>query len=61
MNLKDFIKTNNMTVSFFVRKLGVSYPYGWNLVHGKRRPSPDIAKKIIAITKGKVSWDDIYP
>jgi plasmid maintenance system antidote protein VapI len=60
MKLKKYIQANQMSISFLAKELGIHYTYALRLVKGSRHPSPRMAAKIIALTKGKVSWDDIY-
>lgn len=44
--LKEFFEKTGIKQGFMARKLGIDQSYMSQIVNGKRRPSPDLAKKI---------------
>ena len=64
MKLADYLKEKNISHAEFAHMLGMaSTSAALNVsryVHGKRRPRPVIADKIVAVTKGRVKHKDLY-
>lgn len=61
--LNAYIKAEpSRTMSEWAEELGVSRPFLYGLLDGKRQPSLEVAKRIDAATNGKVplaSWPNI--
>lgn len=68
MTLSDYLKQNHITYEAFAAALGLwkrknGKGAGMNIYRyctGERIPNFHTAKKIVAVTKGKVSLDDVY-
>ncbi|MEN8236160.1 MAG: helix-turn-helix domain-containing protein [Pseudomonadota bacterium] len=59
MNLREWLFRERKTVTELAKKIVVSRTH-LNLVStGKKRPSPDLAKKIEEATNGKVTRDEL--
>ena len=62
MNLKEYLKTNQMKLSIFAQKAGLKQPYASLIKNGHKRPSPDVALRIEEATGGVVSrMELLYP
>ncbi len=62
MRLKTWLKMNNITQKKASEALGISRGYFSEIVSGKRRPNPNLARKIEAFTGGHVkTMELIYP
>lgn len=55
MTVSDFLERRRLTQDDFARSIGVNRSFVSQLASGKKRPSPEIAKKIEAATDGEVS------
>ena len=58
MRLKDWLKSNKMSMKLFAKKLNLSYPYIYKYIKGSRRISHDTAIKIEQITGGDISREE---
>lgn len=54
MDLKAYIEAHGLTTQAMAAAIGVSQPFAWRLVEGKREPSPEIAIRIEEWTEGQV-------
>ncbi|HDM32387.1 MAG TPA: XRE family transcriptional regulator [Deltaproteobacteria bacterium] len=62
MKLKTWLKMNNVTQRQASEALGISKGYFSEIVTGKKRPNPDLARKIERFTGGHITTMDlIYP
>lgn len=59
MKVDRWIKKIGWTPAVFARQLGISHQAATKIVHGGR-PRPENARKIIELSGGQVSWEDIY-
>lgn len=59
MKVERWIKKIGWTTAMFARQIGVSHQAATKIVRGSR-PNPENAQKIIALSNGLVSWDDLY-
>lgn len=59
MNLPDYIRTIGDKAAMALFNAKPATVKAWRL--GYRQPSREKAREIIAVTGGKVSWDDMYP
>lgn len=65
MNLKEWLKKNNMNIPLFSKKLGVTPSTIYRYIHGTKRLSPDMAVRIEEFTKAEVTrvealWPEIF-
>lgn len=62
MLLKEYIKSNGIKIQDFANSLNTSYNYAAQVINGHKRVGPQWAKKIEAITGGKVTrMEMLYP
>ena len=62
MTLSEYIGEVGITTITLAVKLGVSQPFVSQLATGRRRPSPEVAKRISEATGGKVTvMELLYP
>ena len=59
MNLKDYIESRNFGKSEFAEMVGISPCALSNYIHHRRKPRLDIAQRIVQVTKGKVTIEDL--
>lgn len=60
MDLRHYLFENRITIKDFAEKIGVSAVYVGEMKRGKR-PLLSIAKRMIEVSKGEMSPQDIYP
>jgi len=64
MKLSAYLKLNNLSYGQFAESLGLQGEFAkvsvWRYVRGTRKPKPAIAEKIVRLTNGKVSFEDLY-
>ena len=58
MKLVDYLKNNNITQVAFAEMIGVTQMTVYRLLNG-HDPSARIGRKIIKVTDGTVTWDDM--
>ena len=56
----DFIAKNGFRKTFVAEKLGIHYQYLLLLLHGRRKASVKIAKKIEKFTEGKIKFFEFF-
>jgi len=62
MNLETVLKKENMSIASLAAKLDVHYTHVLRIIHGSRRPSPELALKIEQITNGAITrMELLYP
>ncbi len=59
MNFTVFIKTCGATHNDLAQQLGVSRSYVTMLANGQKRPSWQVARRILVIAQGQVTADDL--
>ena len=57
MQLKEWLEENKVSLTEMAEKLGVTRQHVHQVAIGKSRPSKYLAKDIIKVTQGKVSYD----
>ena len=60
MKLKDYMVVHGVGLTEMARLLGVSEVAVSRYRQGARRPSPDVMRRIIRVTKGAVTPNDFY-
>ncbi len=58
MRLKDWIKKQNISISLFAKKLGVSHGHIYRYLNGNSRIRHNLAIKIEELTKGYISREE---
>ena len=59
MDLRTYLFLNRVKATVLANKLEVTSSYVSYLANGKRRPSKEIAKKIVKFTKGAVTYKEL--
>lgn len=59
MKLSVWIRRSGYNNTQFAELIGVNRSQVSRIAHGLQLPSPTTAKRIIAVTKGQVSWRDL--
>jgi transcriptional regulator with XRE-family HTH domain len=59
MKIKDYLEKYGVTLQQMADELGVTAPAVFYYRNG-RVPSPEIARKIVKMTNGEVSYADLY-
>ena len=60
MNLKDWLKKENLVQEKLAENFGISQVAISYYVNGQRIPRPETMAKIVAYTKGEVTANDFY-
>lgn len=60
MQLKEYLKTNNITMAAFGEKIKRAQSIVSRLCNGRHRADPTTAVRITIVTKGAVTLDDQY-
>ncbi|MCB9093038.1 MAG: helix-turn-helix transcriptional regulator [Halobacteriovoraceae bacterium] len=60
MELKDYLKKYCVTKTGFAKRLGVTYDSVLNIINGKAYPSAKTAQKIVELTNGEVTFEDLF-
>lgn len=60
MQLREWIFKERMSNKAFAKLMDVSYVTVYGIVNGRQEPNIKNAKKIINLTNGEVSWEDLY-
>lgn len=58
--LAQWLRLTGRTRTSFAREIGEEPKWIARICQGKRQPSPEIARKIVAATNGEVTLEDIY-
>ena len=59
MELKEYLRSRNFDYYEFAHMLGVTVSALSNYVHRRREPRKNIRLKIVELTKGKVTLEDL--
>jgi len=59
MLLRDWLVENNLTQDDFAQRIGVKRETVSHWCRGRCRPAPRRISKIISVTQGKVTLDDL--
>jgi hypothetical protein len=57
MELKEYLKKNNISVTFFAFKLDYTLSHINKVVNKKQKPSEKLKRHIIRATKGEVNFE----
>lgn len=60
MKLEKWLKREEMSVAAFAGRVGVVRTSTHRYINGDRVPDRSVAKKIVALTKGAVTLQDLY-
>lgn len=60
MELKEYLKKYGITKTGFARRMGVTYDTVINIINGKAYPSAKTAQKIVELTNGEVTFEDLF-
>lgn len=60
MTLKEWLDKQGKSSAELARDLNYSHPQVWRVVTGRMQPGVKLAKKIVDITGGLVSLNDLY-
>jgi transcriptional regulator with XRE-family HTH domain len=55
MDIREFLKANQMRLSTFAQQAGLKQSYASLIKNGRRRPSPNLALRIQEATDGAVT------
>ena len=59
MWIDEWIFKEGITKAEFARRVGISRVYLTSIISGRKRGSPDVAKRIRDMTNGEVTFEDI--
>jgi len=59
MTLQEYLARNGLSQAAFARRIGVSQQAVQRYVDGKRVPKRALAKKIVEVTGGQVTYQDL--
>lgn len=59
MKLKDYLYFNEISITDFAKKVGISRNHMSGIVNGSRLPSESLMINIKLTTKGKVTLEDL--
>lgn len=59
MKLKEYLKNNETTMAKFASAVGVTQPCISLISNGRRRPEPELARKIEKATNGAVTFREL--
>lgn len=59
MKLYEYLKNKKITQAAFAKQLGVHITHFSKIVLQKQNPSVSLAQKIVDITNGEVSYEDL--
>lgn len=60
MDLGSYLRENNITMSDFGKRIGRAQSIVSRLVNKRHRADPSTALRIVRVTGGKISLDDLY-
>jgi len=60
MHLKDYLKREKLTYIEFAKHLDCTSTTVFRIIAGTQYPKMDLAMRIVELTDGEVSLDDIY-
>ena len=60
MQLREYLKSNDITLPAFAETIGVSVQAVHRYVKGGRKPKPTVMDKIMDATQGNVQPNDFY-
>lgn len=54
MTLAEYVAAHNLTTEAVATAIGISQPFAWRLIAGKREASPEVAIRVERWTEGSV-------
>ena len=60
MLLKEYLEKNYLTKSGFAKKLGVTSSTIHNFIAGRSYPTAKLAQRIVKLTNGEVTFEDLF-
>ncbi|CCB87751.1 helix-turn-helix domain-containing protein [Simkania negevensis] len=60
MELKEYLESNGIKHKYFAEKVGISPQSLSDLVNKKTAPRQKTAQKIVELTKGEVTFEDLF-
>ncbi len=60
MTIDEYIARKNLTQADFAQMVGVKQPTVHRWIYGKKFPEPRHARKIVEVTQGQVTFEDLY-
>jgi transcriptional regulator with XRE-family HTH domain len=59
MKLKEYLEEQNLTIREFAKLIGISLPSAYQYLKGQARPQRTTMARIIEVTGGKVTYEDM--
>ena len=59
MRLSEYLKLKDLSQTDFAESIGISPQMVTEVLKGRKRFSPDVAKKVVDCTAGKVSLEEL--
>jgi len=60
MELKEYLESNGIKQKYFAEKVGISPQSLSDLVNKKTAPRQKTAQKIVKLTNGEVTFEDLF-
>lgn len=60
MELKEYLDKHYLTKRGFAKKLGVTDSTIHNFIAGRSHPTAKLAQKIVELTNGEVTFEDLF-
>ena len=61
MHIKEYLEKERISMSEFARTLGVKPQFFWLIVKKGRKPPLDVAQRIVGITEGQCTLEELIP
>lgn len=61
MDLREYLFRKRMTITAFSKQVNVTRRYLTEIVNGRSKPGPRLAKDITLATQGEVTIDELIP
>ena len=61
MDLADHLSATETTQAAFAGRIGIGEAHLSLIIHKRRKPSLEVARRIIDASKGDVTFDDLCP
>jgi DNA-binding XRE family transcriptional regulator len=60
MDLKEYLEKKHIIKKGFASELGVTEATLHNILSNRKKPSPKTAQKIVELTNGEVTFEDLF-
>lgn len=60
MDLKEYLEKNFIIKAGFAKKIGLNVSTLHNILQGRAYPSAKTAQKIVELTNGEVTFEDLF-